>query len=211
VFVRRWGKGESRWEETHVNVKSRVWHEALAIIDIQGSRGSALEIESSNDAPRVFTRVARRHGGLLRGDDVAATDEDWYVAEGGVDSCILARRRVDCSLRVPVVPDGTALPDAREDAVDGGGAGVEDGSHHDGRAEEELTVDGRKGGIVGEFPGQRSHHCATGCVGEVEEGVHVREQLEADIHGSFAGVDDTGPDVGFLRYGAEDVVIAVER
>jgi len=132
------------------------------------------------------------------------------VAERGVDSGILGRRRVDCRLRVPVVPDGTAPPDAREDAVDGGGAGREDGSDHDCRAEEELAIDGRKGGVVGEFPGQRSHHCATGGVGEVEEGVHVGEQLEADIHGSLTGVDDTGPDVGFLRYGAEDVVIAVE-
>lgn len=203
-------RGERGREETHINIKSRVWHDALTIIDIQGAGRSALEIESGNDAPRILTRVARRHGGLLRGDDIAATDEDWYVAEGGVDGGILARRRVDCRLRVPVVPNGSAPPDAREDAVDGGGALRQDGSDHDCRAEEELAIDSRKGGIVGEFPGHSAHHCATGGVGEVEEGVHVGEQLETDVHGSFAGVDDAGPDVGFLRYGAEYVVIAVE-
>ena len=45
---------------------------------------------------------------------------------------------------------------------------------------------------------------------EVEEGVHVGEKLVADVHGDFGGVDDGGPDVGFLRDGGQGVVVAVE-
>ncbi len=102
---------------------------------------------------------------------------------------------------VPVVP-ALAFADAGEDAVDGGGAGLEDGGHHDGGAEEELAVCGCEGGVVGEFPWEGAHDGASGGVGEVEEGVHVGEKLETDVHCRLGGVDDAGPDVGFLADGA---------
>ena len=47
-------------------------------------------------------------------------------------------------------------------------------------------------------------------MGEVKQGVHVWKQLVADVHCGFAGIDDRGPGVRFLRIGRESVVVTIE-
>lgn len=138
-----------------------------------------------------------------------AADEDGDMAERGGDSDVFACFGGDGGVRVPVVVD-LSLADAWENAVDARGALDEDGGNEDSGAEEELAVCGREGGVVGEFPGEGAHDGCAGGVGVVEEGVHVGEELETNGHSGFRGVDDGGPDVGFLVDGIYIVVIAVE-
>lgn len=194
----------------YIDIECCIRRDALAIVDVEGARSGALKIEGRDDAPWVFSGIPRRHGRLLGGDDVAAADEDWYMAERSVNGGVLAGDRVDGRLRVPVVPDGAALPDAGKDAVDRGRARRQDGNDHDSGSEKKLTVNGREGRIVWELPGQGPHDGAAGRVGEIEKRVHIREDLEADVHGCFGGVDDAGPGIGFLRVGSEGVVIPVK-
>lgn len=122
------------------------------------------------------------------------------MAQGSGDRDVLAWCSGDGGLVVPIVVHGS-LAAAGEDAVDGCGALGEDGGDEDGGAEEELTVCGREGGVVWEFPCQGAHDGGAGVVREVEEGVHVWEKLVADVHRCLAGVDDGGPYVGFLGVG----------
>lgn len=91
-----------------------------------------------------------RHPRLLRRQDTAAADEDGDVTQWCVDRDILAWSSGDGGLVVPVVPDFSGA-DAREDAGDGGGALGEDGGDEEVGAEEELRVDCRELGVVGEL------------------------------------------------------------
>ena len=47
-------------------------------------------------------------------------------------------------------------------------------------------------------------------MGEVEERVNIRQELIADVHGRFTGVDDGGPDVGFLWVSSQGIVVPIE-
>ena len=127
------------------------------------------------------------------------------MSEGRLNSHILALCRVHGSLRVPVVPT-CSLTDTGEDAVDGGCSWCENGRDHDRRAEEELTVCVCEGGFVGELPGEGAHDGAAGGVGQVKESVHVRQELETDVHCRLRCIDYAGPDVGFLWAGGERVM-----
>lgn len=138
-----------------------------------------------------------------------AADVDGDMAEGGGDGFIFAGFSVHETVGVPVVVD-LAFTDAREDAVDRGSALYEDRSDEDGGPEEELAVRGGQGGVIWELPREGAHDGSASGVSVVEEGVHVGEELEADRHCGFGGVDDGGPDVGFLVDGVEIVVVAVE-
>ena len=65
---------------------------------------------------------------------------------------------IDSGVVVPIIIDRSLLvAEAREDAVDGGGALGEDGGDEDCGAEEELTCSVGEGGVVGEFPAERAH------------------------------------------------------
>lgn len=141
---------------------------------------------------------------------MSAADEDGDMAEGRRDGFVFAGFGVHEAVGVPIVVD-LSLTAAGENAIDAVGALDEDRGDEDSGAEEELAVRGGEGGVIWEFPREGAHDGGAGGVGVVEECVHVGEELEADRHCGFGGVDDGGPDVGFLADRIEVVMITVER
>ena len=140
---------------------------------------------------------------------MTTTDVHGDVAERSVDRLVLASLDLNRGLRVPVVVD-LAHTNAREDTVDRFGTLVKDGCDENGRPEEELTVGVGEGWVIGELPCKSTHDRASGGVGKVEEGVHVREELKSDVHGRLGSIGHTRPDISFLRSRLDDVVIPVE-
>ena len=124
-------------------------------------------VQRDEQAPGVAAGGARGEGRFLRGEDVAPADEDGDVAQRGREGDVSARSR-ERGLVVPVVVDFAALGGAGEDAVHRAGALLEHGGDEQRRAEEELPVGAREGGVVREFPRQRPHHGAARAVREVE-------------------------------------------
>ena len=96
------------------------------------------------------------------------------MAQGGRYGDVLARARTHRALRIPVIPD-LAFADTGKDSIDGRGALVQDGGNHNRRAEQELAIGGRKRGVVGELPRQGTHDGTARGMGEVEEGVDIRQ------------------------------------
>ena len=76
-------------------------------------------------------------------------------------------------------------------------------------SKEELPVCGREGWIIREFPGQSAHDRRTSVMSQVEEGVHVWQELISDVHRCLAGIDDRCPDICLLRIGGQCIVIPV--
>jgi hypothetical protein len=191
------------------NLLSLARLEGLAVVEVEVPMSATFGVEGDEDGPGEFAGVAGGEGHWLRWEDGAAADVDGDVAEGCVDGDVPREGARDGRLAVPVVV-ALVFAVSGEDAVDARGALVEHGCDEDVGAEEELAVCVCESRVVGVFPRHVAHDGVAFGVGEVEKCVHVREELEADVHCRLCCVYHRRPDVGFLGDCCDNVVIPVK-